>query len=228
MVTWWSSPFDRLAGNTMSPSHFDRRDLVPIGYAAFAYALGVTAGTLIRRTLPAMAVTLVAFILARFGELFWLRPNFSTPLKLVMPLQAAGGPGVFGIFLQGPGPNDWIISEETINRAGQDIGANGGFGGNGNIGMSVANNGNLTLPNGQLCPNKVAPGLGQGIRSNASSSSMGRALQECLHKLDIRQVTTYQPSSRYWPFQIDETVFFVVLALLLCGFSAWWIRRKLA
>ena len=52
-----------------SPSYFDRRDLVPIGYAAFAFALGVAAGVLIRRTLPAMAATLVAFIGVRLAVL---------------------------------------------------------------------------------------------------------------------------------------------------------------
>ena len=38
---------------------------MPLAYAAFAFALGVAAGLLIRRTLPAMATTLVAFVGAR-------------------------------------------------------------------------------------------------------------------------------------------------------------------
>ena len=60
MVTWWSSPLDRVE---MGPfATFDQRDLVPIGYAAFALRVGVTAGVLIRRTLPAMAATLVGFV----------------------------------------------------------------------------------------------------------------------------------------------------------------------
>jgi len=29
MVTWWSSPFDRITDSPFSPSSFDRRDLVP-------------------------------------------------------------------------------------------------------------------------------------------------------------------------------------------------------
>ncbi len=55
MATWWSSPVDRV---TMSLyTSFDQRDLVPIGYAAFAFAFGVLAGVLVRRTVPAMAAT---------------------------------------------------------------------------------------------------------------------------------------------------------------------------
>ena len=49
------------------PGVFDERGIVPIGYAAFAFALGLTAGALIRRTVPAMATTLVAFA-ARSGS----------------------------------------------------------------------------------------------------------------------------------------------------------------
>ena len=41
---------------------FDARGIVPLGYAAFAFALGVTVGMLIRRTVPAMAITLAVFV----------------------------------------------------------------------------------------------------------------------------------------------------------------------
>ena len=53
MVTWWASPLDRVSMNTFA--NFDQRDVVPIGYAAFAFALGLSAGVLIRRAVPAMA-----------------------------------------------------------------------------------------------------------------------------------------------------------------------------
>ena len=42
MVTWWSSPIDRV--NLTVFTSFDQRDLVPVGYAAFAFALGAAAG----------------------------------------------------------------------------------------------------------------------------------------------------------------------------------------
>ena len=61
MVTWWSSPIDRRTGQPAHVRHVPRRGIAPVGYAAFAFALGVTAGLLIRRTLPAMAVTLAVF-----------------------------------------------------------------------------------------------------------------------------------------------------------------------
>ena len=42
MVTWWASPLDRVHMSLFGT--FDQRDIVPIGYAAFAFALGVAAG----------------------------------------------------------------------------------------------------------------------------------------------------------------------------------------
>ena len=38
---------------------------MPIGYAAFAFASGALIGAVLRRTLPAMATTLVVFTVAR-------------------------------------------------------------------------------------------------------------------------------------------------------------------
>jgi hypothetical protein len=53
-VTWWSGPIDKTAANfpKMGPLLFDARGIVPIAYAAFAFALGVTVGMLVRRTCP--------------------------------------------------------------------------------------------------------------------------------------------------------------------------------
>lgn len=47
MLTWWASPIDTVNMNRFAPGVFDQRGIVAIGYAAFAFALGVTAGVLI-------------------------------------------------------------------------------------------------------------------------------------------------------------------------------------
>ena len=78
MVTWWSSPVDRVNMNQFT-SVFDQRGIVPIGYAAFAFALGVAAGLIIRRTLPAMATTLVGFVAVRMLVTFLVRPHLIAP-----------------------------------------------------------------------------------------------------------------------------------------------------
>jgi hypothetical protein len=50
LVTWWYTPIDLVNANGFSPAVFGARDLVPIGYATFAFGLGVAAGVLTRRT----------------------------------------------------------------------------------------------------------------------------------------------------------------------------------
>jgi hypothetical protein len=81
MVTWWSSPIDTANANRFGNAMFGLRDIVPMGYAAFAFALGVTTGVLMRRTLPAMASTLVVFVAARLAEAVWVRPHLMPPLR---------------------------------------------------------------------------------------------------------------------------------------------------
>ena len=63
-VSLWVSPLDKAATDfpRIQPLIFDTRGIVPIGYAAFAFALGVTVGMLARRTLAAMAITLAVFV----------------------------------------------------------------------------------------------------------------------------------------------------------------------
>ena len=65
LVTWWSGPDNALQLDAFQANRFDIKGIVPVGYALFAVALGIAAGTLLRRTLPALAVTLAVFIAVR-------------------------------------------------------------------------------------------------------------------------------------------------------------------
>ena len=72
------------------------------------------------------------------------------------------------------------------------------------------------------CPGELV------VRERSSRSLVTNAIQECVDKLHIREVLTYQPINRYWPFQIYETAIFIGLALVLAGFCFWWVRRRLS
>ena len=90
-MTWWAHPIDSAvnAGHEtngsifelarIAPEMFGSRGVAPIGYAAFAFALGVAVGALLRRTVAAIAVTLVVYVLIQI-----LMPNLVRPL-LVEP-----------------------------------------------------------------------------------------------------------------------------------------------
>jgi hypothetical protein len=113
IVTWWSGP-NALTADAFQINRFDITDIVPVGYAVFAMALGICAGLLLRRTLPALAVTLARFVALRAPIALWLRLHYMTPVtvyyKLTAPFTAAGSyltisQGVVGANGKPPTPN---------------------------------------------------------------------------------------------------------------------------
>jgi hypothetical protein len=135
MVTWWASPIDtalnldpntRLDLTRLGPILFDTRDITPVGYAAFAFALGVTAGVLIRRTLPAMAVTLAGFAGVQLAWPIWVRQHLIAPVHAVVTLipadvfQIKDVDGTLTFYAM---PNfqqrgAWVLSSRVVDRSG--------------------------------------------------------------------------------------------------------------
>jgi hypothetical protein len=222
MLTWWSSPIDTANANRFGVAVFSLRDITPLGYAAFAFALGVTAGVLIRRTLPAMAATLVAFVAARAAEATWVRPHLLAPVRAVFPFTTGSGIG-FALTPEGlqvaPNPpnipNAWALTSEVVNNAGQSPSA------------AFMQSACPSLANGaQAGP---AGGGAHHVRI-AAHGPTPQAFQDCVAKVAAKyhEVVTYQPASRFWAFQGIETAIFVVLAFLLAGLCFWWVRRRLS
>jgi hypothetical protein len=216
MVTRWSVPFDRVAMNPFGS--FDERDIVPVAYAAFAFALGVTMGLLTRRTLPAMATTAVAFAGTRLAVFLWVRPNLNAPLHLTVPDTLLLGRVSTGTL----DPRDWITSTQTINAAGRVIGENGVVGNGLQVGFGITRG--VTISGVGSCPNVVIPPLTGHLRGPGPAGPL--LAQRCLDHLGVRDLLTYQPAGRYWTFQWCELAIFIVLALLLVGTCFWWVRRR--
>src|SRR5215470_16108951 len=86
MVTWWMSSIDHAGMNLLSPAIFGARGVVPVGYAAFAFMLGVMAGVVIRRTVTAMAATLAIVALAQIAMPLWIRGHLMPPVRETLPL----------------------------------------------------------------------------------------------------------------------------------------------
>jgi hypothetical protein len=235
MTTWWFAPIDAFRNNSLTASTFDRRDLVPVAYALFAFVFGATVGLLLRRTLPAMVVTLFGFIGLRYVVEDYLRPHYMAPLtqsSVFNPLD----PGVnFG-----PGglpSSDQMVSQETVTATGRVIAQNGNIGPG--TGMAqVASNGTVSLSGFGKCAGKVTNPLAQTGRSTLNhpvhvqagtggfSKNMNSIVEACSRHYGLRQITTYQTLNRYWPFQIYESTIFIAAALVLTGFSLWWLRRR--
>ena len=205
MTGWWAGPIyhaARLAGDNsmdiakITPVMFGAGGVAPLGYAAFAFALGVTAGLLVRRTIPAMAITLAVFALVQVAWPNWVRPHLISPVRWSRPfsmsrldeIMLSGSPSgptmTVGESFSKPGA--WIVSNQSVKPDGQVF----------------------TGPATMACRN-------QGIRAcNAS-----------IVRLHLHQVVTYQPASRFWAFQWTEMAIFLALAVALGCFCAWRIRR---
>jgi hypothetical protein len=80
LVTWWSGPDNALQLDAFNPGRFDITGIVPLGYVLFATALGIAAGAVARRTVPALAATLAVFIAARFMITELARPHYMTAI----------------------------------------------------------------------------------------------------------------------------------------------------
>jgi hypothetical protein len=238
MTTWWFSPLDAFSNNSLTPSTFDRRDLVPVAYALFAFVFGATAGLLLRRTLPAMVVTLFGFIGLRYLVEDYLRPRYMTPLKTTVAFNPLN-PGVSTNVVNS---SDQIVSQETIGRSGRVLSVNGNVGRNSGE-VSVAPNGTVTLSGVGKCSGKATGRLfqstspsssfsvgppGKGVQHSGSPvpfDVLNKIVSNCARHYDLRQIVSYQPMNRYWSFQLYETAIFIGAALVLAGFSLWWLRR---
>jgi hypothetical protein len=211
---WSSAAVNR---DRLLPAMFAERGIVPIGYAVFGVALGITAGVLIRRTVPAMAVTLLGFLGTRMAMQFWLRAHLVPARHAVFAI----GNGL-GISMSSSGgaaslypppvniPGAWTISTRLVDSAGHAPSA----------GFVRGACGNLAPPPGPL--GKPGP-------TGQVPASVQHSFQHCLTAVSARfhEVATYQPASHYWPLQWAETGLYLGIAVALIGFCFWWIRRRL-
>jgi hypothetical protein len=204
MYAWWAHPIVSAidlggAGSLANPFTFGRfssvifatSGITPLGYAAFAFALGTAVGTLIRRTVPAMAVTLAIFAAVQVAMPLGVRPHLIPPDRTIVSIDAARvGFGDLTATIVPGQPGAWLISSTAINAAGQ-----------------------LT---------STIPGACAGSFDGPKANDPG----QCLESQGYREAITYQPASRYWPFQWIETGIFLALALVLAGFCFWRLSRR--
>jgi hypothetical protein len=86
LVTWWSGTPNSLDGNRFQGAEFDTQNIVPVADALFAVAIGLAAGAWLRRVVPALALSIGAYVGVRMLTAVYLRPHFMTPsTKLVVP-----------------------------------------------------------------------------------------------------------------------------------------------
>jgi hypothetical protein len=111
LMTWWLGPLDHFGG-LYFPLAFDFEGAIPLAYAAYALALAIAAGTLLRRVVPAMAATIVGFVAVRVPVEFWLRPRYLPPITLT------GDPGSVDALVP---RSAWILQSGWVGHSGQQV-----------------------------------------------------------------------------------------------------------
>lgn len=131
-VTWWSGPIDQAVNSggadaadhylpQIDPVVFGARGIVPLGYAAFAFLLGVTLGIVIRRTVPAMATTLAVFTAVQIAVPLWIRPLLAPSTTIDVPFtpDRMANYGIGSVSQLDIGkPGSWVVSEQTLDASG--------------------------------------------------------------------------------------------------------------
>jgi hypothetical protein len=200
LVTWWSSPVNALNHQNFQPAQFDIQGIVPVGYALFAVALGIAAGTLLRRTLPALAVTIGVFTFLRLVIGQDLRSHYLTAVTrtygfLHPPVLPAGSYWLVSAGLVGPGGQ---TPSSQFHGGGVSLNVHG-------LPISISN-----------MPSACRALVFQGPLK----------FPPCLAAHRYRELITYQPASRYWAFQGIETGIFVLLAAALIAMTAIAVTRR--
>jgi hypothetical protein len=207
LLTWWAGPLDQIVGDRYGAMTFSSRDVVPLAYAAFAFALGTAAGLLVRRTVAAMAITLAAFIAVQILVPTAVRPNLLPSTTVTFAINAttmSQSHGIWGnngnFHVDGlPIPQGaWLISDPGVEDA---------FG-------QVARMDNYI----QCFPGpRVFKPIGEDPFPQVGA---------CLASFNLHETVAYQPASHYWPLQWIESAIFLAVATVLFGFCFWWIRRR--
>jgi len=97
VASWWMQPANQVQG-PLRPGSFDVQGLLPPAYMLLAFGITLTGGVLLRRTVPAVGLGLVAGVGIHLAVQAWLRPNFITPVSRLW----ISGPAPYGA-------QDWVV-----------------------------------------------------------------------------------------------------------------------
>ena len=158
----------------------------------------MTAGLLIRRTVPAMAATLACYAFVQFAWPIWIRQHLVAPAHAIVTLDPANifqirdvnGSMTLSALPTFSQQGAWVLSSQIIGPSGRPI----------------------RVPAYPPC-------------MSGSSNGM-QACLAWIGRLHLRQVVAYEPASRFWEFQWTETAIFVGAAVALAGFCIWRIRAQ--
>jgi hypothetical protein len=203
LTSWWLLLADGTAGGSRwEPQQFGLTAVTFAGWVLLMFAVGVFAGTLLRRTVPAMAATAAAgavllwFTIERFtGLLTGIAPLAVRSSLISESLAVSTGPGailVGGSEAVTP-PGGWVLSTW------------------------------FTGPHG-----RVIPPFSNSLNAlwNGNLSPAAQAAWVARHHLTLW--VSYQSAARFWIFETVEGCAAVAIAAVLAAAAIWLARRQAA
>ncbi|MBG6105670.1 ABC transporter permease subunit [Micromonospora vinacea] len=200
VLSEWAQPIDGASADRMNPLVFAARGIVPVGYAMLAFVVGVATGLLLRRTLAAMAVTLLVVVGLQIAAPFAIRPWLAQPITTVSPLRFDGDFGIsmspdtgrMMVHVEPDRRGDWVVSSTTITSTGAEF-------------------------------------TGPADMTQCGPRALGGrdACQRWLGEQNLSLKVSYVPGSKFWTLQWREFGVLIALTVVLALFSLWWVRRRL-
>jgi ABC-type transport system involved in multi-copper enzyme maturation permease subunit len=207
LMTWAASRFDQVLGLRFNPLLFGSRNVVPVGYAVFALVVGTLVGLFLRRTVPAMALTLLIVAIVLFAVPLGVRPYLWAPVTdSIAYNEKVRDSLVGGLSIRRGAPI--VIDGYTVPGA-----------------LMLSSRSELMDASGKpVYPTDVQDCLSQLSMDVASDNGPDR-LERCLMNHNLHFMVKYQPGHRYWSFQWFELGGYLVLSVLLAAVANWRIRR---
>jgi hypothetical protein len=176
--SWWQSPIRPAFAffGPWSPEYFNLTPLLLPGWAVFGFALGVFFGAVTRRTLAAMAATLVCYGALLYEVAYSWRMHYLAPLSRAL----------------------------TLSFSGNTYQAGGYWGPDQPVQMSQS----LGFRDGRLLPGNYYPP------------------DSWLRAHHIVMWVSYQPDSRYYPFQLIELGWLTAASVILIAATIYLTRRR--
>jgi hypothetical protein len=183
----------------LSAGTFDLRGAAVAGWTLVAFAIGVLAGVLIRRVVPAMFATIAAWGGLAIVTWVYLRRLYESPLVTHTPNLTSSDWVLTQSWAQGGKP----VSSSVIDQILQKIGA--------------------TI----VSPGQLGQAPAPGTQSAPAHAESTNPVQYLLHH-GITFSSSYQPASRFWSFQWIEGGWLLALSLLLMTATVWLVHRQAA
>ncbi|MDX6256677.1 MAG: hypothetical protein QOJ11_3011 [Frankiales bacterium] len=214
LATWALDPLAPAFSGRYNSTWYDIQGVVPVACMLFALSVGVATSALIRRTVPAMAVTLFVYAAARI-PVHWIRPHFAplTTRTLTIPLSGLlqnAGANMQESFASTVPLDAWVQQVTVSDPSGRAV---------------SPNQANLDIL-ARYCPNLQAiRGTGTNTPPRISAADAA-ACQPHLQGLSLNETVSYQPASHFWLLQTVESALFLVLAALLVTAAILAVTRR--